>query len=637
MASELNPPSVNGKGLRPLPVPRIQKLTIIAQDPGVRDENGCILRAVVELPAETLQPGPWGYRVHVIDYDAATNQLWKPYFYRMGNGILIDPFAKKSDAQLLSDPRFHQQNVYAIIMRILARFEHALGRRVSWSFGGHQLKVAPHSSCDANAFYSKQDEGLLLGYFVDPGFKGKRPIAGSGLIFSCLSHDVIAHETTHALVDGLRRHYTDPSSPDQAAFHEGISDIVALLSVFALEEVMSGLLSNLKNKKIIHERELTPERLRKSALFGLAEEMGSALAQVRGEALRRSVSLEPSTKWLRDPEFQEPHRRGEILVAAILNALIEIWAKRLDALRRTGEGELNLSRVVEEGQRIANTLLTMTIRALDYSPPVHLEFGDYLSALLTADREIRPDDSVYKFRKALLDSFARYGIKPSSPYGDNEPGIWGSPEQEVNQHLSYARSHFEPMQRDADEVFRFIWENREALDLYEGVYTQVQSVRPCVRIDADGFTLRETVAEYVQILRLMPPELTKAGYTRPDPAFLPDDREVSLYGGGTLIFDEWGRLKYHIHNRLKDTNRQSERLQYLAEAGYYLLRRPQTEAVRIGGQGHFARMHLNRGLNRSLKITEGWAVGITPSPRQRSHRHEDTIVEESEPIEDAID
>jgi hypothetical protein len=76
MARELHPSSANDKRLRPLPVPRIQKLTIIAQDPGVRDENDCILRAVVELPAENLQPGPWGYRVHVIDYDAASNQLW---------------------------------------------------------------------------------------------------------------------------------------------------------------------------------------------------------------------------------------------------------------------------------------------------------------------------------------------------------------------------------------------------------------------------------------------------------------------------------------------------------------------------------------------------------------------------------
>jgi hypothetical protein len=623
---------MNDSRLRSLPVPRSQKLTIIAQDPAVRDTQNCILKAVVDLPAETLQPGPWGYRVHVIDYDAASDQLWEPFAYEMKDGILVDPFAGKKDAALLTDPRFHQQNVYAIIMRILARFEHALGRRVSWSFGGHQLKVAPHASCDANAFYSKDDEGLLLGYFVDPNFKGKRPKAGDGLIFSCLSHDVIAHETTHALVDGLRERYTDPSSPDQAAFHEGISDVVALLSVFALGEVMAGLLG--RGKKTAHAREFTADKLRESTLFGLAEQMGEGLAQVRGEALRRSVKLERSPKWMRDPEFKEPHRRGEILVAAILNAVIEAWAGRLEGLRRTRLGELNLARVVEEGQRIADTLLTMTIRALDYSPPVHLEFGDYLSALLTADREIRPNDSIYQFRKALLKSFAGYGIKPSSPGTTNEPGIWESPEEEFKQGLSYARSHFEPMQRDADEVFRFIWENRQALGLYEGVYTQVQSVRPCVRVDEDGFTLRETVAEYVQKLRLMATDLKKAGYTRPDAALLPDDREVSLHGGGTLVFDEWGRLKYHIHNRLGNQAKQSERLNYLVQSGYYLSRRPKA-AVRIGGQGYFARMHLDRGLNRSRDITDGW-VGIPPAKAKPS-AEDDAAGDEQETLEDAID
>jgi len=624
----MNPPTH-----RPLPIPRKQTLTIIAQDPGVRDKNNRILRAKVELPAESLQPGPWGYRVHVIDYDAACNKLWAPYLYQNRNGVLVDPFADKPgrlvpDDVLLNDPRFHQQNVYAIVMRILARFEHALGRRVSWSFGGHQLKVAPHATSDANAFYSKHDEGLLLGYFVDPSFKGDHPRPGKGLIFSCLSHDVVAHETTHALVDGLRERYTDPSSPDQAAFHEGISDVVALLSVFALGEVMAGLLN--RGKKTMHARQLTVKKLRASALFGLAEEMGSALASVRGQALRRSVALVDDPELIRQPEYQEPHRRGEILVAAMLNALIEIWARRLDGLRRT-KGELNMERVVEEGQRIADTLLTMSIRALDYSPPVHLEFGDYLSALLTADREIRPDDSIYEFRVELRKSFASYGIKPSSRPGGPEPGIWQSPQQENPVELSYARSHFEPMQGDPEELFRFIWENRQALEICEGVHTRVQSVRPCRRVDEDGFTLRETVAEYVQILQLMPRDLKAAGYELPAPALLPDDREVMLYGGGALIFDEWGRLKYHIHNRLDDTVRQSERLKYLASTGYYLSRRPKA-AVRIGGQGSFSRMHLDRSLNRARDVGEEW-FGVPPS----SNKLTDAEADQPDRLEDAID
>jgi 3-methyladenine DNA glycosylase/8-oxoguanine DNA glycosylase len=61
-----------------------------------------------------------------------------------------DPFKKSSDDQLLEDPHFHQQNTYAIAMRILARFEHALGRRLNWGFGGQQLKIAPHAFCAAS-------------------------------------------------------------------------------------------------------------------------------------------------------------------------------------------------------------------------------------------------------------------------------------------------------------------------------------------------------------------------------------------------------------------------------------------------------------------------------------------------------
>jgi hypothetical protein len=44
--------------------------------------------------------------------------------------------------------------------------------------------------------------------------------------------------------------------------------------------------------------------------------------------------------------------------------------------------------------------------------------------MLTADREVRADDSRYRLRARLLASFAAFGIKPASGTAD---GTWSPP------------------------------------------------------------------------------------------------------------------------------------------------------------------------------------------------------------------
>ena len=400
-------------------------------------------------------------------------------------------------------------------MKTLARFELALGRRVPWGFPSHQLKVVPHAFVDANAFYANDQEALLFGYF------GGR----ENTVFSCLSHDVVAHETTHALLDGVRPGLDRPSSPDQAAFHEGFADVVALLSVFSLSTVVGALLRGSEepsDPRRIAQRLTKREALKKSSLFRLAEQMGDEMQAVRGRALRQSLEIEPSRRLLRSPAYAEPHNRGEILVSALLNAFLDAWVARLQRLGEVSPGELDLSRVIEDGAEAADTLLTMAIRALDYLPPVDLEFCDYLSALLTADRESRPDDSKYNYRRVLLDGCRRYGIDPRS---DAEGGYW----REAPPDLDYSGTHLESLQRDPQEVFRFLWENRDVLGLHPDAYTRVAYVRPVVRVGQDGFMLRETVAEYTQQIRLEARELRTLGIGVP--RGMPADKEVVVYGG----------------------------------------------------------------------------------------------------------
>ena len=560
-------------------LPTTQKLTIIAQDPSVR-LNGKILTTEIEIPAEEILDGPCGYRINVIDYDSTSNVLYQPASYQMlDNGSYKDPFKRSRPARtaaqhndaLVGDPRFHSQNVYAIAMRILARFEFALGRRVPWGSHGHQLHVAPHAFADANAFYSKQDRGLFFGYFA--GGNGKP-------VFACLSHDVVAHETTHALLDGLRGRFLEPSSPDQAAFHEGFADIVALLSVFSLKDLVAKLIDGSTGAaRLIDQKFLEPDALRESVLFGLAEQMGEELSKVRGEALRRSIKLAPGRDYMAEPEYQEPHRRGELLVAAIMNAFLEIWLKRLDRVGFIQGRKRDRSLVIDEGAAVADHLLTMAIRALDYCPPTDLAFSDYLSALLTIDREVVPDDSRFNYREVLVKCFGAYGIAPDSDA--DKDGTW----RRCDIDLVYSRTHFDSMLRDKEEVFRFLWENRKALDIVREGYVEVETVRPSFRVAPDGFILRETVAEYVQILTLQVGELKDALDIDP-PKDMPHWKRVRIFGGGALIFNEYGQLKYQIRNRIEDSKGQTARLKYLWESGYFD-REPDDKS-------HFAALHLAR-------------------------------------------
>ncbi len=194
-----------------------------------------------------------------------------------------------------------------------------------------------------------------------------------------------------------------------------------------------------------------------------------------------------------------------------------------------------------------------------------------LSALLTADREIRPDDSKYRFRDHLRASFKAYGIEPSSVGGGDEPGVWLPPKEDLavwpTGKFSHVGTHFDSLTRDPEEVFRFIWQNRRALGFVEGAYTRVLSVRPCLRVGPDGFFLRETVAECMQVIEVEAHELKSMKIKAPKG--MPKDTPVTLYGGTALIFDEWGRVKFSINNRLDHADRQSRRLRYLWEYGYF--------------------------------------------------------------------
>jgi hypothetical protein len=424
------------------PIPPKRRLRVFAFDPSLttRLDTVAINQLTLAVAWEKLEPGPVGEYLEIVDVDPASDAAYPPV-------NLDDPYLLAQDGLAPSegDPRFHQQMLYAVAMITIQRFEEALGRRVLWSVP-HQaqagvdrykyvqrLRIYPHALREANAYYSPEKKALLFGYFNATPRQAAASLPG-GLVFTCLSHDVIAHEVTHALLDGMHRRFAEPSNPDVLAFHEAFADLVALLQHFSYPEVLR------------HQLARTRGDLASQNLLGeLAQEFGQAVGShgALRDALGRHNPI--TNTWqpiIPDPlalsHATEPHARGSILVAAVFGAFLHIYQTRTADLLRiatAGTGILPagalhpdlINRLAQEAASAARHVLRMCIRALDYCPPMDLTFGDYLRALITADYDIVADDTLH-YRVALIDSFRRWGIYPQGVRNLSEESLlWETP------------------------------------------------------------------------------------------------------------------------------------------------------------------------------------------------------------------
>jgi len=418
-----------------IPSPLARPLRVYAFDPGAGRYIGNEMVAMVRH--EELTPGPVGERFAVIDYDATRKVYYEPIDLD-NTCIVMQQGLEPSE----SDPRFHQQMVYAVASETLERFEVALGRRVSWArFDGAKTKghghthpgrnvlcLFPHAMADANAFYSREAQGILFGYFradlKDPG----NNLPGQ-TVYTCLSHDIIAHEVTHAILDGIRSYFTEPTNMDVAAFHEAFADLSALFCHFSHKEVLLDTI--MRTGGTLHSTMLRTEAppdgdkpqlqvqiAQINPLAQLALQFGEASGMNRG--LRQMLGTPPNSNDIN--ELTEPHDRGAILVAAVFDAYFSTYTRRtadLFRIYRAGGGAATpvdlpgalAHRLAAEASRTAEEFFTICARALDYCPPVDILFGDFLRAVLTAHTDFYPDDSD-GVRNAFLEAFRLRGILP---------------------------------------------------------------------------------------------------------------------------------------------------------------------------------------------------------------------------------
>ncbi|HSL84543.1 MAG TPA: hypothetical protein VLF66_17350, partial [Thermoanaerobaculia bacterium] len=202
---------------------------------------GQILAAGIEdldLPWEPgLSDGPTSARLAVVDYNGDTGKLTPParwdekrwaYFDSRDEALtawnFTDDDCKTLVPQVAGNLQFHQVSAWATVQSVIEFFEDpwVLGRPVPWAFAGNRLILVPHAGYGENAYYDRASKSLQFYMFGDPDDPR----------YTCLSHDILAHETGHAILDGIRPYYHEHSSPQTTAFHEFVADLTAILSAF---------------------------------------------------------------------------------------------------------------------------------------------------------------------------------------------------------------------------------------------------------------------------------------------------------------------------------------------------------------------------------------------------------------------
>jgi len=508
---------IDDSRLNPISFPARRPLKAYAFDPSMGRMLGNHL--TLSVGYEPLSIGPVGERFAVIDYDGHVQRYYQP-------ADLDDPavLLRGGLDPTESDPRFHQQMVYAVASQTLERFEVALGRKVHWRLGARspqRLNLHPHAMLQANAFYSRDAQGILFGYF-HAGDDPDGYVLPGQTIFTCLSHDVIAHEVTHAVIDGIREHFTEPTNVDVAAFHEAFADLAALFRHFSHQEALLETLQRTGGRLYGANLAAEAETRNKSPAIGaqiapdnplvfLARQFGQVSGHSAG--LRSAIDKAANADDIRTKT--EPHERGAILVAAMFDAYFTTYVRRTaDLFRvfRAGGGaqdpvdlpEALAVLLAERAAKSADMFFQICARALDYCPPVDITFGDFLRAVITADADLYPVDA-HNVREAIMQAFRRRGIVPEgAAYFSEESLRWPDRSDELPPVAGLVFGDPNGLTRDEKNFNGKILRgyantvgDKLGFDLARGPIA-VPSFHPMFRLGEDGVLRIDMVVEMIQ-------------------------------------------------------------------------------------------------------------------------------------------
>jgi len=512
---------------------------VFIKDPAVALEDPTLGVQEIDVRLDmNLEAGPTSARVCVVDFNADTKTLRAPVEWDPKEGRfktpgeegtwLPDPpkVAKYIDnpkrvkdperyqrkyltfiEKTVRNPYFHQLNAWAVVLRVLEFYEgpQALGRPVPWGFDGNRLIIVPHAGYGENAYYDRHTKSLQFYYFGDH----QNPS------YTCLSHDIIAHETGHAVLDGVRPMYIQSHSVQTLAFHEFIADLTAILLA-------------IHNKDIRRFVAQTSEGLHgANVVADLAEEFGR---EVTGRDYLRTAFNDKNMADVMDSLI--PHTISQVLTGAMWDILVQIADSHL---KKNEEG-----RKVSPAQALwwsADRFRRVALQPLDLCPPCDILFVDYAKALVRNDIITNPVDE-QGYRSIMLNVFHERGLCDCDYQSDGElPEDCQFREVMDLERINFVYHDIGRISRSRTAAYYFLSDNRRQLHIPPHQDVHVVDLYDAIKFGAAAERLpREVVLEYnwQEMVPLTPTDKLDFGNW--------NGKNFYLDCGGTLVFDDRGNL-----------------------------------------------------------------------------------------------
>ncbi|MDN4053455.1 hypothetical protein QPK32_10225 [Massilia sp. YIM B02763] len=357
-AAESARPADAGTGDAPLPYAFGARVLMWKQDPSVSE----IGTRKAFLPGVVLA-GPRDARIEIVDAANAP----------------VEPNAFGDFVTMPDTPQFDAVHTFAVVRQTLTMYQRALSSAgaampLPWQWNSSTdttpLQVYPYGLPNVmNAFYSRTQGCLKFGDFV--------PSGESARVYTCRSFDIVAHETGHAVLDGLKPQWLEADNPPQTGgLHEAFGDLTAIFLALSQLDQCEAVVA--QTKAHLHD---------KTFLADIAEQFGLALGSTTG--LRNA-----DNDLTLSQAGTEVHALSQVFTGAVYDILADAFAFERHPELEDCAGVLH---------RTAGWLRGLVLRALVAAPDTAATYADVANEMLRLAAE---DGKPQAYQGFIRDRFA---------------------------------------------------------------------------------------------------------------------------------------------------------------------------------------------------------------------------------------